>query len=103
MDDERANNQLPTQEINLRVGEVRVTLDIPRGETEEQLYRNAATLVNRTIEQYRTAFDGLSKVDLLSYVSLDISYKLQRQLQEHSDLELEERLRRLNRALEDTL
>lgn len=99
--DSRGN--VPTQEINLRVGEVRMTLDIPRSTTEEELYRNAATLVNRTIERYRTAFEGLPKVELLSYVALDVAYRLQHQGQEHQGLELEKRLSKLNKALEETL
>lgn len=99
MSDVMSNNE-PTQEVNLRVGTVRMTLSIPRSEEAEQTLRKGAEKVNKTIERYRTVFPGVSQVELLSYVALDLASRLQKQELETAELDLDVRLRKLNSDLE---
>ncbi|MBR8703346.1 cell division protein ZapA [Porphyromonas levii] len=90
----------PTQEINLRVGSVRMTLTIPRDENSEQALRRGAERVNETIERYRVAFPRVSQAELLSYVALDLASRLQKMEMEADELNLEARLKTLNNNLE---
>lgn len=92
-----------TQEINLRIGEVRMTLEIPRSQQVEHRLRRAAEQVNETIERYRQVFVGASKVDLITYVALDIANQLQMHTLEQEELQLEERLSQLTQELDDLL
>lgn len=91
----------PTQEVNLRVGSVPMTLTIPRSSEVEQALRRAGAQVNKTIEAYRLAFPKVSQVELLSYVALDIANKLQTMELERAQLDLDKRLMKLNRDLEE--
>lgn len=93
-------NDKPIQEVNLRVGTVRMTLSIPRSEETEQALRKGAEKVNTVIERYRTVFPGVSQVELLSYVALDLASRLQKQELESTELNLDVRLRKLNNDLE---
>lgn len=93
----------PTQEVNLRIGEVRMTLTLPRSPEVEQAMRKAAGQVNSKIERYRNAFPTAPKVELLSYVALDIANCLQKLELQQSQLDLDNRLEKLNRELEETL
>lgn len=99
MSDVIGHNQ-PTQEVNLRVGAIRMTLEIPRSEETEQALRKGAEMVNKSIERYRTAFPGAPQVELLSYVALGLASQLHQQELATSELDLEERLRKLNNDLE---
>lgn len=92
-----------TQEINLRIGEVRMSLEIPRSQVVEQRLRRAADQVNTTLERYRLSFKGVTKVELLSYVALDIANQLQTQKLEREELQLDERLTKLTNELDDVL
>lgn len=97
---EATSNNKPEQEVNLRVGTVRMTLSIPRSEETEQALRKGAEKVNQYIERYRTVFPRESQVELLSYVALDLANRLQKQELETEKLNLDKRLRKLNNDLE---
>ncbi|MDD7438691.1 MAG: cell division protein ZapA [Bacteroidales bacterium] len=97
---EVTKKEQPTQEVNLRVGVARMTLEIPRSEEMEQSLRRGAEMVNKFIERYRTVFPNVSQVELISYVALDLASRLQKQELEAVELDLEKRLRKLNSDLE---
>ncbi|WP_297720136.1 cell division protein ZapA [uncultured Porphyromonas sp.] len=90
-------------DINLRVGSVRMTLSIPRSPEVEQSLRRAADEVNTVIERYRVEMPHVAMEQLMSYVALDIANELQLLRKEKGELKLEERLRQLNRSLEETI
>ncbi|MDO5017089.1 MAG: cell division protein ZapA [Porphyromonas sp.] len=103
MDDNRNTFGNKKQDVNLRIGEERMTISIARDPVAEQAMREAAVLVNKTLERYRTAFPSATKKELLSYVALHIANRFRRLQMEQDTLQLEQRLAKLNRDLEETL
>lgn len=103
MGDKVNSDTLGTWDINLRVGEVRMTLTIPRSPDMEQALRKATEQVNSTLERYRVNMPHASYIDLMSYVALDMANKLQTLRIEGEKLKIEERLSHLNHSLEEAL
>lgn len=56
------------QRIRLLIGDVNYPLYIPR--SDEQLYRDAARMINDMLNRYRETFPGLSKEQYLAMVAL---------------------------------
>ena len=60
------------QRIRLLIGDVNYPLYIPR--SDEQLYRDAARMINDMLNRYRETFPGLSKEQYLAMVALHNAY-----------------------------
>ena len=98
---------LPSEEkknnwrINVRIGNERMALRIPRDPIVEKRLRDGATTAGSLVSQYSSAYPDASDVQILSYVALHLANRLEQLTHEekasNTDTRLQEVIELLDR------
>lgn len=89
------------QRINLKIGVYNISLNIDAA--QEPVYRDAASLINKTYDKYNTHFPNAPVEQIWVYVALAIAVNLRSDVRDKDLTPLLSAVRDINSKIEDTL
>lgn len=86
--------------INVRIGNERMALRIPRDPTVEKCLRDGATAAGTLVSRYSSAYPDASDVRILSYVALHLANRLEQLAHEEKASNTDSRLQEVIELLD---